>query len=359
MSRLTIALIALLLTNSCGLLFEPSLPSMAEVAEAKKSQAKEWQILSECYFELADNFDEGQRIVAVIVADNPQYPRLALLLQDYELMHSKPSVMVRKYLELDTKQPSALSALLVARVQSNRDLRIEFAQLALERDPHFAIAKVFELGMRAEGGEADVFNSLVILLDDNPGCAEGWRLLAQLAPLYAHDDYVIAAALTEPWVFDTESVLYADSKEIADKVAAVKLLEVGEIETVLLRLSNVNDPTFVRLTKAVAFARQNKPLESLLLITEVLSSEPDNPVAIFNRALLYRDYFGYTADDVAALKQYRAHPQYADLLPQDIRLAEVNDLNRFLELTKNNAQDYIFRRTQAEYRLARSKNSSD
>ena len=69
--------------------------------------------------------------------------------------------------------------------------------------------------------------------------------------------------------------------------------------------------------------------------------EPDNHVAIFNRALLYRDYFGYDAIGKG--------------LPEDIRQAEVDDLVRFLELMKKMDQINLLRLTQAEYRLSVAK----
>jgi hypothetical protein len=113
------------------------------------------------------------------------------------------------------------------------------------------------------------------------------------------------------------------------------------------------------LAKASVYARDHNPVEALLLITEVIEIEPDNHVAIFNRALLYRDYFGYDAvgkfSDVSDLNDARC----GDLLPGDIRQAEIDDLTRFLELTKSSSQDSLLRRTQAEYRLLVAKKQLD
>jgi hypothetical protein len=359
MSRLTLALIALVLTNSCGLLFEPTLPSLDEVNLAKIAQSDEWTLLGECFFLLQENFEDGRGEVASKIATYPEYPRLSLLLQDFEIMHLQLDELFEYYRKLEGEQSNALSALLFARVNLDRDKRIEYAEKSLASDPQFAIAKVFELGTRAEDGEADLVDELVSLLDDNPGCAEGWRLLAQLAPLYANSDYAVAAALTEPWVLDKESALYKDSKTVADKDAAVKLLQVGELDKANSRLLNIDDEVFVKLAKASVYARDHNPVEALLLITEVIEIEPDNHVAIFNRALLYRDYFGYDAvgkfSDVSDLNDARC----GDLLPGDIRQAEIDDLTRFLELTKSSSQDSLLRRTQAEYRLRVAKKQLD
>ena len=359
MSRLTLALIALVLTNSCGLLFEPTLPSLDEVNLAKVAQSDEWTLLGECFFLLQENFEDGRGEVASKIATYPEYPRLSLLLQDFEIKRLQIDDLFEYYRELESEQANALSALLFARVHSDRDKRIEYAEKSLVSDPQFAIAKVFELGTRAEDGEADLVDELVSLLDDNPGCAEGWRLLAQLAPLYANSDYAVAAALTEPWVLDKESALYKDSKTVADKDAAVKLLQVGELDKANSRLLNIDDEVFVKLAKASAYARNNNPVEALLLITEVIEIEPDNHEAIFNRALLYRDYFGYDAigkfSDASNLNDARCD----DLLPGNIRQAEMDDLTHFLKLTKSSAQDSLLRRTQAEYRLLVAKEHID
>ena len=346
-SRLSLALITLALTNSCGLLFEPSLPGIDEVNLAKVAQSDEWELLGECFFLLQEDFEYGRGEVASRIATCPEYPRLSLLLQDFEMIHLQPDDLFEYYRKLEGDKPNALSALLFARVHSSRDKRIEYAEKSLASDPQLAIAKVFELGTRAEDGEADLVDELVTLLDDNPGCAEGWRLLAQLAPLYANSQYALKAALTEPWVLDVNSALYKDSKTVADKAAVVKLLQVGELgDKYSHLLLNIDDEYFVKLANASAYARDNNPEKALRLINEMIKSEPDNHVAIFNRALLYRDYFRYDA-------------RSDDLLPGDIRQAEMDDLTYFLELTKNSAQDSLLRRTQAEYRLRVPKEQLD
>ncbi len=356
MFRLTLALITLALTNSCGLLFEPSLPSMDEVNLAKIAQHDEWELLGECFVLLQEDFEDGRGEVASKIATYPEYPRLALLLQDFERRYLPLEVLFRDYGKLEKEQPSALSALLLARVHSDRDQRIAYAKKAANAEetagsPLFAIAKVFELGTRAEGGEASVVKKLVALLDDHPGCAEGWRLLAQLAPLYAHSDYAVTAARMEPWVLNKDSALYKDSKTVADKAAAAKLLEVGELAAARSRLQNIDDDVFVKLAQASAYARDNNPVEALLLITAVIEMEPDNHVAIFNRALLYRDYFGYDASGKFSDVNDIGDARCEDLLPVDIRQAEEDDLTRFLELTKKTDQINLLRRVQAEYRL--------
>ena len=360
-SRLSLALITLALTNSCGLLFDPSLPDIDEVNLAKDAQSAEWELLDECYFLLQEDFEEGRSEVALIIATHSEFPRLSLLLQDFEMMPQHlAGDLVTHYANLEGEQLSALSALLLARVYTDRDKRLEYAELSLSRNPQFAIAKVFELGIRAEDGQADLVDELVTLLDDNPGCAEGWRLLAQLAPLYANSQYALEAALTEPWVLDENSVLYRDSKTVADKAAVVKLLQVGELDEVHSRLLsrlllNIDDEVFVKLARASAYARGSNPVEALLLITEVIEIEPENHVAIFNRALLYRDYFGYDAIGKFSNASNLNYARCADLLPENIRQAEIEDLTHFLELTKKYSQNNLLRRTQAEYRLLKAK----
>jgi len=350
-SRLSLALIALALTNSCGLLFEPSLPGLDEVNLAKSTQYDEWKLLGECFFLLQEDFEDGRGEVASIIATYPEYPRLSLLLQDFEIKYLQLRDLHLYYSNLEEEQSSALSALLLARVHPNRDQRIKYAEQSLIRDSQFAIARVFELGTRAEGGEAYVVDRLVALLDDNPGCAEGWRLLARLAPLYDNSEYAVAAALTEPWVLDKDDLLYKDSKAVADKAAAVKLLQVGEIDEAYSRLRNIEDEVFVKLARASAYARDNNPGKALLLITEVIEIEPDNYVALFNRALLYRDYFGYDSMGKLFDTSYINDTLPDGLLPENIRQAEVDDLTHFLELTKSSAQNSLLRHTQAEYRL--------
>jgi hypothetical protein len=181
-------------------------------------------------------------------------------------------------------------------------------------------------------------------------------LLAQLAPLYANSQHALEAALTEPWVLDENSVLYRDSKTVADKAAVVKLLQVDELDDVHSRLLsrlllNIDDEVFVKLARASAYARDNNPGKALLLITEVIEIEPDNYVALFNRALLYRDYFGYDSMGKLFDTSYINDTLPDGLLPENIRQAEVDDLTHFLELTKSSAQNSLLRHTQAEYRL--------
>jgi hypothetical protein len=327
MSRTTLALIALVITNSCGILFPgPSLPDYDEVVAAKDLQKSEWKLLEFCYSALEEDFASGKIVANNLILDNLELVRLPLLLQDIELQQVEHSALLSKYTMLEQQQQSALSALLLARVQTSREARVEWANLAIERDPDLVLAQVFLLGTRADDADTKVLKPLVRLLEEHPGCAEGWRLLAQLAPLYSRDDFAAAAASTEPWgIGEVNKVFAANSKAITSLrahdpdtaiAAATKMIELDES---MLTMS--------RMVTAAAFAQQQQPSAALGLVNKVLEDDPIHVVALFNRAILLRDYLGKSDD--------------AD-----------SDLRLFLKLTASEPQKYLLRRTQAEYWLA-------
>ncbi|MFT7516406.1 MAG: hypothetical protein ACI84O_000181 [Myxococcota bacterium] len=321
LSRLTIVLISSLLSASCGILFPgPSLPSKEKIAAAKVQQQREWSLLEFGLEVLDADLSSGQLIMYDLIRNNPQLPRLPLLLQDIQLQQLDSSALIYEYEQLEAQRKSAISALLLARLQPNRELRLMWANTALERDPNMILAEVFALGTRANGGDVKVLSPLVRLLDANPGCAEGWRLLSQLAPVYARADYAAAAAETEPWSTATLSQTHAD------KSAAVAALQAHYPQLAIDSVVGLRDETFTKLVTAAAYAQQQHGEDALRLINEILSVEPENVIAIYNRAILLRDYLSRSGD-------------------------AISDLEKFLDLTAENPQEYLRRRSQAEFWL--------
>ncbi|MBC8370564.1 MAG: hypothetical protein H8E25_11230 [Planctomycetes bacterium] len=325
LSRHTMLLIGALFTFSCGILFPgPSLPSITEVAAAKIDQKREWALLEVGRDSLDENFYSGSVVVNKLIVNNKGLVRLRLLLQDYELQHLDYDEVLYKYQNFESEQKNAISALLLARVLHGLDARLASAELALERDEQLLAARVFVLGTKADIGEPKLINQLVQLLSEHPGCAEGWRLLANLAPVYSRNDYAARAAQTEPW--NTS----AAGQEHANKCSALTLLQAGsssDIEDALFLSNEINDDYFSKMILAAVYAKQQRAVEALDVINKVLIEYPDDAIAIFNRAILLRDYLSRSLDAIA-------------------------DLQKFLDLTTENAQLHFLRRSQAEFWLA-------
>ncbi|MDP6963914.1 MAG: hypothetical protein QGF46_07095 [Planctomycetota bacterium] len=321
LSRLPLALIVVWSTAACGILFPgPSLPDYDEVVAAKSDQAREWELLEFCYDALREEYTSGKIITFNVFIDNPQFPRLALLLQDVEIQQQYPEVLFQEYKAYEQDNQSALSALLLARIQADRESQLQWVDVSLTRDPNFVLAKVFLFGTRADAGDPKLLPEIVELLEDNPGCAEAWRLLAQLAPLYSREDLAAAAAQTEPWERGESSVQSALHSK------AVTALRSKQPQKSIAVAEGIEDEILHLLISAAAMAQQQRPAAALVLINTILEEHPRHEVALFNRAILLRDYLGRSED---------AAP----------------DLRLFLDITADMPEKFIFRRTQAEYWL--------
>lgn len=324
-AKWTFPLFFISLFFSCGVLFPgPSLPSLEEIQEAKNSQKAEWEKLEAAYVQLMDNFEVGEEFCLALIAKYPNQSRLQFLLQDMRLRYKPDEDWLSYYLALELEQPTAMNASLIARLHQNREKRINWVEKALGRNPNFLAAKVLELGCRADAGDPLVLNDIVELLEEHPGCAEAWRLLRQIAPVFARFDYAKIAAETEPWS-------NLDEKFDSTYAKSVTALQSGDASSALRIANNLSDSANVLLLRAAALAQGARPVEALEIIDGLLEKEPQNPIALFNRALLLRDYLGRG-------------------------LEAEKDLVLFLELTEGQQTDFFLRRSQAEFWLGKKKN---
>lgn len=304
----------------CGLLFgEPDLPDAATIQAARAADQQDWELLTEAYVrnQEAEDPEVGLAVVRGLLELHPESVRLAFFAQDLAIALEGRNAVLESADEAVASQPTALNLLLRARLERDREQRYDFVRRALDLDRDLPQGRVMRLALEARGGEPEVLDRVIRLLQDYPASAEGWRLLGELAPLYDRTDLARAAALTEPWspVAEREEALYA---------LAVAELRAGDAARTLALADDLNpDAARTTLLRAAALASLERPQEALTLIDQVLAKDPRNAVAVFDRALLLRDYLG-------------RH--------QESRL----DLQRFLQLADEGADVPLTRRMQAE-----------
>ncbi len=312
--------LVLLLAPGCGLLFgEPDLPDAATIQAARAADQQDWELLTDAYVrsQQAENPEVGLAVVRDLMQRHPESVRLAFFEQDLAVdFEGRTAVLAQADAAL-SGTPTALALLLRARLERDRTLRLEYVRQALDLERDLPQGRVMRLALEARGGEPEVLDRIIRLLQDHPASAEGWRLLGELAPLYDRTDLARAAALTEPWspVAEREEALYS---------LAVAELRAGNAARTLALAEGLHpDGARTTLLRAAALASLERPQEALTLIDQVLVKEPRNAVAVFDRALLLRDYLG-------------RH--------QESRL----DLERFLQLADEGVAVPLTRRMQAE-----------
>ncbi len=329
LSRPPVLLLALALCPSCGLLFgEPKLPTVEEIQAAREADLAEWQLLAEAYGRngQAEDPEVGLAVVRSLVVEHPGSLRLAFYAQDLALAVEGRAAVVAAADAAVAAEATPTNLLLRARLEREREARYEFVRQALDQDRDNPQGRVMRLALEARGGEPEVLERVIRLLQDHPGSAEGWRLLGELAPLYDRADLARAAALTEPWspLAEREEAIYA---------LAVAELRAGDAARALA-LAEQLAPAATRtlLLRAAALATLERPEEALVLVDQVLAEDPDDAIAVFDRALLLRDYLGRHGE------------------------ARI-ELERFLRLADAGAVVPLTRRMQAEYWLAQTPGS--
>ncbi|MCP4094511.1 MAG: hypothetical protein GY747_13830 [Planctomycetes bacterium] len=327
-SRLTLFLaVQLLWLPSCGLFVgEPSLPSLEDVAEARADEAEDWQLLEQAWLASSENTFNPLQTVAALRLDHPDSVRLAIFEQDLQGEHLG-AAQTRDLAEaLYLQAPTALNTYLWARVVDDPARRDSLLVEALDLDDELVDARVLQIASAAFAGQTDVINDLLGLIGDHPGSASAWRLLGTLAPLFDRRDLAHAAAETEPWSpFDSENrATFAEARRAlqdgAHEHALVKSHELpqGESQTINLQVA--------------IFAAMGKADVGLQVLDEFLEENPNDLVAVFNRALLLREYLN-RADEATA------------------------ELERFLQLDAEFGGADLMRRMQAELWLGRGPQS--
>lgn len=323
-SRPTLWLAALLLwLPACGIFVSESLPpTLEEVANARAAQANDWALLEEAWVAVEDNPYDPLQVIANLRESHPDSVRLAMFEQDLQLQHLDVSQVRSMAKARYQQQRSALHSFLYARVTQAQESRNELLADALEQDHNLVEARVAQLAHAAFAGDTEVLVKLLELLNDNPGSAQAWRLLGTLAPLYDRRDLAHSAAATEPWS-------PFDSVERATYTVSRRALQDGFPEFALQRSRELPPGTSQTINlQAAALAAVGQADVALEVLDGFLADHPDDMVAVFNRALLLRDYLGRAAEAAVGLE-------------------------RFLELDEAQGGSDLMRRMQAELWLGR------
>ncbi len=311
-----------LLAGGCGLFqSDPELPSPDAVQEARARQEGQWARLERALTWLREDPIGGWARVEDLRARFPDDARLAALIQDLRVEQQGAEAVRRVAEQRLLAAPSALNAYLAARVADTKERQAELVAQALDMDPGFELAAVLAIALEARAGESQVLERLIRLLNRYPGLAEGWRLLGELAPLYARPDLALRAERTEPWSsFD-------DPRRSQLEVAEAELAS-GAPERALELLADLPaEDADAAIVRAAAHAAAGRPVAARDLLAAVIERDPHNALAHFNLGLLFRDYLN--------------NPQQAEI-----------HLQRYLDTANLPEEQDVFRRIQAEFWLS-------
>ncbi len=321
-SRLTLCLLGLFVLQACGLLAKKAeLPPLAMTYQAREAESSSWDILQQAYLGVQGDLQAGLPAAQALLATHPEDVRLAIFVQDVEISVLGSAAVQKEAMRSFQQDPSPLHAFLAARAQTDAQKRYRLLTLAVEDAPDFVQARVFKLAMEARAGEPEVLDELIALLNQHPGSAEAWRLLADLAPLYDRLDLARAAAQTEPWSplekgeRATYTLALADLKNDNAKAALEQARQLPE------------DMWEARLLEASALAKLGRPVAAIKIVDALLQTHPQEPAVWFDKALLLRDYLGRSKDAVPYLE-------------------------KFLDLSKASGQANLMRVTQAQLWLS-------
>jgi hypothetical protein len=133
-------------------------------------------------------------------------------------------------------------------------------------------------------GDETVLKRLLHLLEDEPGLAEGWRLLRELGPRYGYPDLACTAAELEPWC-PSEDPTAARMDQVRTYLAA------GRARVALERLDLFGlESRAALLMRASALAEVGRAPEAWELLRGMQEATPGDPMVSFNLGLLARDY---------------------------------------------------------------------
>lgn len=313
---------ALAALASCGLLrASPGLPAAAAVAAARAAEAAEWELLRSAVKLHQERGAAALDDLRDLAAAQPESLRLRALVQDLEAAAEGRPAVAARYLEAAQEEPTAANLYLAARV-AGRDAARELVRAALQQDPGLVPARVLDLGLGARAGDPGSLDRLVKLLARHPASAEGWRLLARLAPLYDRPDLARRAAETEPWC-------PLEPPRWPALVRAEAALRDRDPESALRLLAELPAADRgARLLEAAALTEAGRPRAARQILRDLVAEDPGDAMARFDLGLLALDYLG--EPDVAAA-----------------------ELREFLRLVKEGASVPLNRRLQAELWLRR------
>lgn len=301
MFRSLLLLASLLAAPACGLFrSEPELPTLEQVQEARAEQEPQWQRLRAAYETLLRDPIRGWEEVEAMAAAAPGDARLAALIQDLRVEQQGEEAVRAEARSRYEQDPSAMNAWLLARRTPEKPARLALVEETLAQQPGHQQAQVMRLALLAHAGDPKILQELIVLLRRHPGLAEGWRLLAEFAPLYARPELAMRAAETEPWS------PYANPRTSA-LLLAEALLAGGQHERALAALAALPaDDDGAAIVRAGAHAAAGRPERARDILLAVIARDPGNAVAHFDLGLLFRDYLPDPARARHHLEQYLA-----------------------------------------------------
>ena len=291
----------LLAVAGCGLFrSEPKPPGLAAVREARADDAEEWGLLAEAWEAYAEDPQQGVVTARQLAADNPDSVRLAVLAQDLAVAAGDPAIQRELARRRWQESGAPRDAFLFSRLVVDRAERRALLEEAVAGDPDLLQAELALLSMRARAGNPEVLESLLRLLRREPGLAEGWRLLAEVAAQAARTDLVRAAVATEPW-----SPFDDPARAVLARAQAA--LRAGDAAAALADLQALpGEHREANLARAAALADLGRPRVAADLLLALLAKQPDDPVVLFDLGLLERDYFFRPAEAKRRFEAYLA-----------------------------------------------------
>jgi hypothetical protein len=283
--------------SGCGL-FQTDLkaPKASEAATAKARDSEQWAQLSEAV-QIFQKYGLPQ--VEGFLSDLKGTVRNAVLLQDLRALVWTQERLYGHYNERYLLQRDALSTYLLARVTQSLSAKRVLLEEARQKDRKLLQVRVDFLALEPfRVGDDQVLQRLLALLKQDPGLAEGWRLLREIAPRYGRPELARAAADLEPWAAN-EDPAAAHFDQVRTRLAA------GSYQTALDRLDQLaldgREADFLRATALTELGRQK---EAWVLLQSMLEFWPEDPMVHFNLALLARDHFNQPSVAQAELLLY-------------------------------------------------------
>lgn len=296
--------LGLLGLGACGLLeSDIEAPSLERAVAVRQQQLAEWELLDTALqihqtrgFGAAEQFlEQGQPTL-----------RAEVLLQDLRAQNVDPDPLLRRYENRYLARADARSAYLLSRLKRVKAERRSLLEIARKKDPQLLQARVDLLALEPfRIGNQEVLDRLLKLLKQDPGLAEGWRLLRDIAPLYGRPGLACLAADLEPWSRREdgyESQLDQVRSRLANGQALVALQRLERFD---LRSKEA------QLLKASALAQLERGQEAWVLLQGMQEQWPQDPMVHFNLAIIARDYLGQpqlAAEELVVFLQLADHP---------------------------------------------------
>jgi len=259
-------------------------PVPSKIEKSRQLQQLDWDRLDSAFqVYQADGLAAAERFLE----QEPATLRGEVLLQDLRRAHLSKADLREHYEQRYLAHDSGLSAFLLSRVVKVKAERKSLLEVAQRRDPDLLQVRVDLLSLEPfRVGNDEVLTRLLKLLRQDPGLAEGWRLLREIAPLYGRADFACAAADLEPWskgepLYEAQLDQVRTYLAANDPTTALKRLQEFELES--------QDALFL---EASALAQLERGQEAWVLLQRMQELWPKEAMIHFNLAIVARDYMG-------------------------------------------------------------------